>query len=133
MNATSVACACIVQQVRSCQGIVRVDQTIPGVPIDRVAIASRVATEAGACNVALASLAIYGTTNLTSRIAVENTVYDVAKVGVHEQRSGIRVRCVVVKVAGVNVAGGVSKIQASSFLPLVEGELVQAELHSGIS
>lgn len=133
MNATSVSCACIVQQVRSCKDIVLVDQTIPGVPIDRVAIASRVATEGGACNVALASLAIYGTANLASRIAVENTVCDVARVCVHKQSSGIRICCVVVKVAGVNVAGGVSEIQASSFLPLVEGELVQAELHGGIS
>lgn len=132
MNATSVACACIVQQVPSCQDIVRVDQAIPRVPIDRVAIASRVATECGACNVALASLTIYCTANLTSRVAVENTVCDVAEVCVHEQCSGIRIRCVIVKVAGVNVACGVSKIQASSLLSLVEGKLIQAELHGGV-
>ena len=110
MNASSVACACIIQQVPSCQDIVLVDQTIPGVPIDRVAIASSVATEGGACNVAHASLTIYCTANLTSRVAVKNTVCDVAGVCVHEQRSRIRIRCVVVKVAGVNVAGGVSKV-----------------------
>ena len=78
-------------------------------------------------------MTIYGTANLTSRVAVENTVRDVAGVCVHEQRSRIRIRCVVVKVAGVNVACGVSKIQASSLLSHVEGELVQAELHGGIS
>lgn len=132
MNAISVACACIVQQVCSCQDIVLVDQTIPCVPVDRVAIASRVATEGGACNVALASLTIYGTANLASRVAVENTVCDVAKVCVHEHRSRVRICCVVVEVAGVNVAGGISKIQASSLLTLVDGELIQAELYSGV-
>ena len=110
MNATCVACACIVQQVPSCQDIVRVDQAIPRVPIDRVAIASSVAAESGACNVAHASLTIDGTANLASRVAVEDTVCDVAGVCVHEQRSRIRIRCVVVKVAEVNVAGGVSKV-----------------------
>lgn len=132
MNASSVACACIIQQVPSCQDIVLVNQTIPGVPVDGVAIASSVATEGGACNVAHASLTIYGTANLASRVAVEDTICDVADVCVHEQRSRIRIRCVIVEVAGVNVASGVSKIQASSLLSLVEGELVQAELHGGI-
>ena len=132
MNATCVACACIVQQVPSCQDIVLVDQAIPSIPVDRVAIASNVATKCRACNVALASLTIYSAANLTSRVAVENRIRDVAEVCVHEQRSSIQVCCVPVKVAGVNVACGVPKVQPSSLLSLVEGELIQAELHSGV-
>lgn len=60
------------------------------------------------------------------------TVGDVACVCVHEQGASIQVGCVVVKVAGVNVASGVSQVEPSALLAPVEGELIQAELHTAV-